>query len=94
MQKLKTYPRDKDHAPQTVPRQDIITRIKMVTLLEKVITIVEPQRKLANRIRETISAINPDHANNSDTQYRQQLVKSAYALRDLKEWVGYKSLTY
>ena len=59
----------------------------MARLLEEVITSARPQRRLGNRICETISEIDSELIVASDAQYRQLLVKAAYALRDLEEWV-------
>ena len=87
VQKSKTCPRGQGHSRQTLPSQDTTTSEEMVKLLEEVITSVGPQRRLGNKIHETILAIDSDLTIASDAQCRQLLVKAAYALRSLEEGI-------
>ncbi len=85
MQKLRSYPRCGGHARQAVLNQDARTSDELIKLVEEVITRVKPQGRLGNKIYQTILAIDSELNMASDEQYRQLLVKAAYALRNLEE---------
>ena len=76
-----------NRAPQALPSQDKITSDGMMKFLEEVITRVRPRGRLANKIYEAILAIDSELTQAPGAQYRQLLVKAAYALRNLEEGI-------
>ena len=76
-----------DRAPQAFPSRDTRTNDGMTKFLEEVITRVRPRGRLANKIYEATLAIDSELTLTSDAQYRQLLVKAAYALRNLEEGI-------
>jgi len=86
MQKLKRNPQREGNARQAFPNQDTGTSNKM-KFLDEVITRIRPERRLSNKIHETVLTIDSEMTTAQDTQYRQLLVKAAYALRNLEDWI-------
>ena len=87
MQKLRRNPRCGSHGRQAFPSQDTRTSDELMKFLEEVITKVKPRGRLGNKIYETILAIDSELNHAVDGQHRQLLVKAAYALRNLEEWI-------
>ena len=88
MQESKTYPRGGTNAIQYSPGRDTrFSNDDMAKYLEEVLTSLGPHRGPGNRICEIIKVIDSELTVASDAKYRQLLVKAAYALRDLNEWI-------
>ena len=88
VQESKTFPRGGTDAIQYSPNYDTrFSNYDMVECLEEVLTGLRPCRGIGNRICEIIKVIDSELTVASDAKYRQLLVKAAYALRDLNEWI-------